>query len=437
MPSTSGLAAGSLVSGPAHLQSGTQIARILSATQIAITEPTTGNFSGASLTFTPNNGGTIFKETGSGHCVVKVNYGGDPHEFGAYGDGTHDDANALLSWLASPGPWDAAIPATYMTGQALTCWPNIHLRSPANDSRENSGGPNNHPLVQITVAGTTFPTNGTAAAPIAVITADALCRISGLSIDANDSHCSDATNCYVDAVNVVDNGAIVDEHSLLQHGYFNLYCAGGSAAGLQLKDSQYDESYNDNIHIAQCANARVIGDIVSLAGTVAGAQKDPTAIGLYYQGEDVTISNSNVEQSQGIGIDLYSATLASVAGTFVEKSGLGGAGAGLEIDGGAHISVCGNHFKQNDGTSTTSAHVRFNVDGSNNSPNDVSFCGNVYVKALSVPAYVYDVLGSTSVLDITLYENPVGQTTGVSSSAALVNSSTGHQVCPPAGCPAP
>jgi hypothetical protein len=399
-------------------------------------------------------------ETATNHCVVKVDYSGDPHEWGALGDGQTDDEVALQYWLASPGPWNASIPGTYDTSMPLSCWPDVELQGTATKS-----GGDSQPPVEIAVH--TGFTGGSSSAHAAVITAYKSCRISGVSIDAFNPQTSPTcgtTNCYVDAVDIGDGGSvIIDNHSSVVHGYNNVYCFNTPdvhVAGAQLKDSQFSQSFSDNLYL-DCPNIRLIGDIIEEAGSVNGkSQLNATvAAGIHVLGEDVTISNGNVEASQGIGIWLDSASLVSITGMFIENNGndppagtSGSGGAGIEIDGSKHITVCGNLLDGNDNVANTSpsysAQVRFDQSGGTN-PNDVTFCSNVYNFSSggfppppppppSVPNYVYDINHhtATDVSTVTLYECPMNQVTGVFSPNAttLANNQIRPPTLPPNSC---
>ncbi|HLY06838.1 MAG TPA: hypothetical protein VKR31_13930 [Rhizomicrobium sp.] len=385
------------------------------------------------------NGGTLIISSGT-DCFQKADYRGDPHEWGAVGDGSKDDSTALQEWLGYTGPWVASIPATYMTNWALSCWPYVNLQATANNSR----GVSTLPLVHIAV-GTSFPMNGTVGSPVAVLTAYHGCRISGLSVDANYTGTCNGLgypNCYIDAVDLGSvvteaylggGDVVIDGHSLLQRGYHNLNCpnltgVNGNSGG-QIKDSQLSQSYAENV-VINCANVRIIGDIIELAGSINGTTELATASGIVATGEDLTVSNGNISNSAGIGIWLNGATYVSVTGMFLEANGNtpSTGGAGIEIDGVHDVSICGNHFKGNDynsnPTASYSAQIRFGTSGTAN-PTDVSLCGNVYKDVIptgatySSPNYVYDVLtGVSDVSKITLYENPVMQDTGVFSPRA-------------------
>jgi len=146
-----GLTVGELVSGGGsslQVQPGSEIASITTnhmgtITAISLTLPLTGMGTNQplSITITGNNNGTLILDsyggTGLNQCWQKINYRGDPHEFGAFGDGVTDDTTPMEYWFGAYGnvnpsfapatvppnfgPWIASIPANYLVTQPLTC----------------------------------------------------------------------------------------------------------------------------------------------------------------------------------------------------------------------------------------------------------------------------------------------------------------------------
>lgn len=134
LSNVSGLAVGELVSSGTLLTKGTEIASIdLHSRTITLTLLPIGTGSNVQVTFAGDNGGTLIIDSeATPQCYQKTNYRGDPHEWGAYGDGNTDDTTALANWLGAPGPWDATIPATYKTTEPLICAPGVNIRAPSN-----------------------------------------------------------------------------------------------------------------------------------------------------------------------------------------------------------------------------------------------------------------------------------------------------------------
>jgi hypothetical protein len=441
---TSNMIVGESVSG-SGIPPGAEIANITtgSTTSLTMTLAATGPQSG-SITISGTNTGTLIVDgETTPQCWQKTNYRGDPHEWGAYGDGGypngHDDAVALENWLgaygsgvntspttpaANFGPWIATVPAIYNTSLPLFCPPNANLQAPANDSRENTIAPLVTIMAGKTQGGNPFNggTAGTAANPIAVLTAQSQCRISGLAIDANGSLGS-SNNNYVDAINIATGaqGVVIDDHALLEHGYFNLYCSqtsGSGTTGMQLKDAQFNKSWSDNIHIVTCPDVKIIGDVIALAGKLDTTPINSSHAGVYYSGGDLTVSNGVIEESQGIGLDLNTAEQVSVVGMYFSGNGAAASGgAGIEIDDVNDLTVTGNRFNENDnntGMAAITAQVRFGSPST-----DVTFAGNIYVP-VTISQYAYDVTALAQVVtNGSIFESPQPQRKGIFSPEAF------------------
>ncbi|HEX4159931.1 MAG TPA: hypothetical protein VHY79_15810, partial [Rhizomicrobium sp.] len=142
-------------------QPGTEIASIdVTHGKIGLTLPLAGTGMAASISgnFTGDNGGTLIIDAG-GDCYQKTNYRGDPHEFGARGDGQTDDTMPLQNWFGaygnlnsvfapttSPpnfGPWNASVPANYLVTAPLLCPENALIQGLATQisGTDNGGAP--------------------------------------------------------------------------------------------------------------------------------------------------------------------------------------------------------------------------------------------------------------------------------------------------------
>jgi hypothetical protein len=241
------LTIGELVSGSGtniQVQAGSEIASISydhlgNLIQITITLPLTGTAAGTTninLTISGSNGGTLILDSYSGSnahdCYEKTNYRGEPHEWGAYGDGTDDDTAALQYWLgaygaavttstgAAPnpsnfGPWIATIPATYIVSQPLVCPTYAVLTGSANNTAANSSGSTNgSPTVTIMAApwsdgAPVFKAAANQPLPALMMASD-YCRISGIALDANvsgDKYASNPMSSTTSSSNTVQLGS--------------------------------------------------------------------------------------------------------------------------------------------------------------------------------------------------------------------------------------
>jgi hypothetical protein len=161
----------------------------------------TGTTSGTiPTTFTGDNGGTLILDgvgtSSSPDCYQKTNYRGDPHEWGAKGDGITDDTAAMQEWFgaygnlfsgppgtapANFGPWNASIPGTYLVSSPLSCPVNATIQGPSSQF---------NPIFQV-VASSSFQglleTSNTMQPIVtqAVIGAHTSCRLSGVGVTGN------------------------------------------------------------------------------------------------------------------------------------------------------------------------------------------------------------------------------------------------------------
>ena len=395
---------------------------------------------GSSETISGDNNGTLIldSEIPNKGCYQKTNYRGDPHEWGALGNGltntTEDDTPALVDWLGAPGPWDATLPATYEVTSQITCWPNINIRAPAVDwANSPSGAP-----VTIQAKSSSGTAWGT---PQGMILMQSQCRISGLSMDANNVTYGSGTILNTIALAPAAVRPVIDSHATVLNGFHNLYCPAVSMApsglGLRISDSTFQSSYDNDIELDGCSNVKISNILLSGAGSLNMSAN--SAIGIEFQKwADFNLWNSTIQQSQGPGLQLDNVSgtpdLGSIVGNFFDSNGEGtSGGAGIELNGAAHFSICGNHFNRNDNStsSTNTAHIRVGNVGVTNA---IVFCGNDYrvdtQGSGNVPRYVYDLTGGGSLASTSLYESPVTQTAGVFSPYFVSNALPFLQLSP-------
>ncbi|MGD0193044.1 MAG: hypothetical protein ABSD74_20090 [Rhizomicrobium sp.] len=188
------------------------------------------NYSGSTVHTYVSAAGFRTQGDGGGDCYQKSNYRGDPHEFGAYGDGAvmggmHDDTTSIEDWLgaygnasslglslqpANFGPWIASIPGTYLVDTPLFCPPNATIRGDENlDNNGNTNGPNPRVNFQASAAfsGLSYPFVGAVPGSFsgygsqAVFSANSYCRLSSIGVTGNDISLETAPNTFMSPTN--------------------------------------------------------------------------------------------------------------------------------------------------------------------------------------------------------------------------------------------
>lgn len=203
---TNGLTVGESVSAATGIPQGAEIASITRSNPGSLTMTLAATGAPGTVTISGDNGGTLVldSESPSKGCYQKTNYRGDPHEWGAYGDGTHDDTMALQNWLGAYGnvsnlpagtapsnfgPWSATIPANYLVTSSLVCPTFAVLQGPAIISSGTAGG-GLQPSPTVIIKAAPPPSSGpppfqnTQGLP-ALMVASPYCRISGIGLDVN------------------------------------------------------------------------------------------------------------------------------------------------------------------------------------------------------------------------------------------------------------
>jgi hypothetical protein len=434
--------------GASGIQPGAEIASIdpLGAF-ITMTLPATGTASGT-LTIAGDNGGTLIidSEPSSGggpgpQCWQKTNYRGDPHEFGAYGDGQTDDTTALQNWLgaygnvsnlapltAPPnfGPWNASIPANYLVTAPLICPDNALIQGLATQITGTANG--GAPVVRIFAA---RQTNQNLSQPRfvgpVVLTLGNYCRLSGMTVDGSgqqmngtthgtatiDNLASTANIQVGDIVTAADLppgvtvSTIVSSTSVtitggLPSGSNSELVSFNGPSGVAIDGkrdtidghSLIENGFNNvfcintndvqaGLQLKDAQFTRSGSDGLSLGGcpnvrVIGDVIQGSGGEAIRYGGTDITISNNAIEQSAGTGLDLTHAGKVSVSGNFFDDNGQGlNGGPAIEINNTSTASICNNHLSGNGEYASASFPSSAQIHFGGTN-DGIAFCGNAY-----------------------------------------------------------
>jgi len=376
---TAGMRVGEAVTGTGIPQ-GAEVASIVSGSKVTMTLAATGNGS-VTVSISGDNSGTLIVDMEpSGllkpgpQCWQKTNYRGDPHEWGAYGDGGgmygHDDTVALQNWLGAYGsavntnsntpatnfgPWIATIPANYSVSSPLVCPPYAVLPGIANISGgvPNNGGGAANPTVIITAAAPVsgIPSLANALGLPALMTASQYCRISGITLDVNGNDAF-AINGAIGSTNgtttvsfmnplaawVVPGVPINDSNAgnCIPPGAV-VMSVGGGRTTVTISDPQsapIGTCATDAITITGFYNVDVIGTHVSIDGHTLLRGGYHGVHCADYQVDGLEIRESTVFRTYDNGVHLTSnCDDVRVIGDNIEKSGQDTLGAGLYFSG--------------------------------------------------------------------------------------------------------
>ncbi|HEX4158730.1 MAG TPA: right-handed parallel beta-helix repeat-containing protein [Rhizomicrobium sp.] len=220
-----------------------------------------------------------------------------------------------------------------------------------------------------------------------------------------------------DAVDVLGRHVTIDGYSFLNQGRYNILCGitGFNLDALAVRDVLGDHSLSDNFHIpGPCYNTRITDDIVDHAGYSANnTVTDPNARGILFGSSEGIFANSVIEESQGIGLDLESASQLSVSGMDIQGNGQGvNGGVGIKISHAHTASICNNHLEGNGGDIHGSAQIFYDGVSDN-----VNVCSNVYLPQSLAdvalrPDFVYDASHDAALTNSHIYDAPAPQASG-------------------------
>ncbi|MGH7222701.1 MAG: hypothetical protein ACRELF_05710, partial [Gemmataceae bacterium] len=244
---------------------------------ITLESPVTMNSGGQqTVDFSNDNGGSVVRDGETAPvCYNRATWNYNPREWGAHGHGSTDDTVPLQSWLNADQPHIGDI-GNYMITSPLTCPANVNIQAPANLTGGHPLGGSGTPQFEILADSATGAFTGTT-----LMTALNYCRLSGVALNAQNVP-------DLDDVDIAGTHVGIDGHTLLENaGKYAVNCPGGGATqvdGLQVKDTQVFQAYDDGIHLpGGCANVRLIGDVIQSNG------QDGTGSGVYFHGDDLSL----------------------------------------------------------------------------------------------------------------------------------------------------
>ena len=428
--------------------------KIVNRTSTTITLETPVPTAGSTtlITYTAANGGSTLRDA-SGNCYNRVNSTYSPKEWGArYSTSAAvnapDDTVPLQNWLDAPQPHIAVPGYTYITAP-LICNANPNLfpwlmgvgiiQGPPTQAvaEDNSILPTFYIMgYDAGCHGLSAPKATTTAAML-VMPLGSTCAIHSIGLIATDTQTSTASYDIVDAQGKSD---LIDDHSYLQGGYYNLKsgASGNGGANLEVYDSSFVNSYSDNVLIFS-PNAKVVRNSFAGAGSGYSATNPVSGTNISFGSTDILIADNIIQQAAGWAIDVHTARSVRIANNFMDNNGkqIPGTG-GARISNTGHVTICGNTFAESGaaslgGSAPYSAHVTFA-----GSVDSVSLCGNTYLPihpsasigstntdpsvVLLRPDFDFDVDATSSPLltNISINDNPAPQNVGVMSPSALL-----------------
>jgi hypothetical protein len=426
----SGLVPGDAVSAPGYVVPGSEISSVQTTPAVAIylTQAAIQTGSGITLAIHGDNTGTqIHDASPSSRCWYKTDYRGEPHEWGAVGNGMNNDTVAIENWLGaygSPmsqnssqppnnfGPWIAKLPGNYKVSSPLTCPANATIQGSENLTNNNTGNQATfNPRVSIFAsnqfsgytfvssgAPSTTPFNGTQA----VIGAMAYCRLSGIAVLGNSFAptgvtASFSSNTYT--LTLASSVTNLEQGNTVAGTYIPSGTVVTNVLGTTVTISQ--QTTNSSSVVSEPINfygpdaVDALGDRLTVdgfsllanghydlfCGIPNGSQPDGISIkdtsfqnglldDIHIPGScaNVRLIDDIVADAGGDGV-FFSSTEADIEGGVIEES----QGVGLHLAGASKVSVTGMHIQGNGlGNGGKGLSAGIVIDHSST----ISICGN-------------------------------------------------------------
>jgi len=425
-------------------------------TSLTLATAPVGTMSGVSLSFSPDNGGSVVadQET-SPHCFYRVSYNYSPKEWGAYENFnpanlplSNDDTIPLGNWINANQP-HIAVPGLSGITAPLICNDGGIIQGPPTQGVAES----NTSIPQFTIYAPNPPPPATFAFSIVPGSGivppmlqmqpqnlsdvgPARCAIHGVGLIADGAGA-------IDTVHALGSGDLIDGHSYLAQGRYNVSDA-ATTSNLQIYDSSINSSYSHGVYLTS-SSAKISRNSIAGAGSKNPAPGDvgddiyiaPAGVAPSGISSDILISENIIQQAQGWGLNANNTRFLRAISNYFDDNGKqvtsGGTAtlAGIQIANSSLVSICGNTFHRSaagsQGTSTPTSppasytyHVHFT--GADDS---VSLCGNVYLPGVTNgstglappiqirPDFNYDADPAAVLTNFSIQDNPASQNYGV------------------------
>jgi hypothetical protein len=422
----------------------------VSGTVTLATAPT-GTDSGATLYFSPDNGGSVIADGESpSHCFYRVSYSYSAKEWGAfenYDPATNttpngrDDTIALGNWINANQP-HIAVPGSSVIVAPLICNGGGVIQGPPTQAVAES----QTAIPQFTI----YAPNGSTRFPFSTVsgTIPAMLLMQSQNFSGGPTGCAihgigliaDGAGA-IDTVHALGTGDLIDGHSYLGNGRYNVSDA-STTSNLQIDDSSINDGYAANLYLSS-SGVKISRNSVGSAGngnpSPVGDNIDimsPSTAPPYASVSDVLISDNIIQQAQGWGLNASNTRFLRAISNYFDDNGKGfpTTTSGIEISNSSVATICGNTVHRNSSggqqastpaapPTTYTPHIHF--VGTDDS---ISLCGNAYVQGLTNglpghqtpiiavrPDYDYDVDTSATPLltNFSILDNPAPQNYGV------------------------